>query len=136
MANIPYLMTGLESKNPLVRSEAVRALHQLNDFRPKADDAGPYRTLLEAAPQLGSPKDRWLAVQVLRRWNGRTFGAAENKGDAELRLWARWFNQSFPKERPLTHVAGQKPPESKYRLDELLKVLEKEYTYAETDRAP
>lgn len=119
----PYLVRGLESRNPLIRAELFAALQKLPDAKPKADDPTPYRTLLVAAGGW-FPKERWQAVELLRQWSGRSFGAAAGKPDKELELWGRWFVQTFPKEPPLPNTAAVKAAESKYKFDELLKYLE------------
>jgi putative heme-binding domain-containing protein len=127
----PYLVRGLASGNPIVRSESLHALRKLPDVRPKADDAAPYRALLVAAagprgPQDRlSPSDRWQAVELLRQWNGRSFGAAKAKADEELKLWDRWFAQAFPKEPPLPNASAVKPGQSKYEMAKLLPLLDR-----------
>jgi putative heme-binding domain-containing protein len=120
----PYLVNGLASANPLLRSDSLRALRKLPAVKPKAEDGGPYRSLLAAAAGL-SPQDRWEAVELLRQWNGRSFGAAKANADAELPLWAQWFSQTFPKLPPLPNVAMGKASQSKYKITELLPVLDK-----------
>src|SRR5262249_44416122 len=40
----PHLVRGLASKNPLLRSDVLRALRKLPN-KPKADEAAPYRTV-------------------------------------------------------------------------------------------
>jgi putative heme-binding domain-containing protein len=119
----PHLVHGLASRNPLVRSDALAALRKLPDVKPKADDPVPYRTLLTAAPRLASAKEKWTAVEVLRQWNGRSFGAETGDWKSELNLWSRWFGQAFPKEAPLPNLAGQSASESKYKFAELLDYL-------------
>jgi len=119
----PHLVHGLGSKNPLVRSDALAALRKLPGVKPKADDPGPYRTLLVAAPTLASSKDKWAAVELLRQWNGRSFGADSGDWKTELNLWSRWFGQTFPKEAALPNMAGQPPGESKYKFADLLDYL-------------
>jgi putative heme-binding domain-containing protein len=120
----PAFVGGLTSKNPLVLAESLRALRKLSDIKPKAEEAGPYRALLLATASMKNPADRWEAVELLRQWNGRSFGADRAKADEELRLWERWYSQTFPKEPPLPHAGPAKAGQSKYKLAELLKVLD------------
>jgi len=54
------------------------------------------------------------------------FGAEEEDWKPELRMWNRWFAQSFPKERPLPNADVEKLPASKYQFDALLNYLEKD----------
>jgi putative membrane-bound dehydrogenase-like protein len=121
--NFPFLVDSLRSKNPITRGDALRALGKLN-AKPKPEDPAPFRTLLQAAAELRGPAQRWEAVQLLRQWTGRSFGGSKATADRELKNWARWFGQSFPKEPPLPDVAAEKEPPSKYRFDELLTYLE------------
>jgi putative heme-binding domain-containing protein len=114
---------GLASINPLVRSEALAALRKLPQIKPKADDPAPYRTLLTITPRLTTAQDKWTAVELLRQWNGRSFGAEEGDYKTELNLWSRWFGQTFPGEPPLPNMAGQRESESKYKFAELLDYL-------------
>jgi putative heme-binding domain-containing protein len=79
--------------------------------------------VLVAAGRL-EPKDRWQAVLVLRRWTGRQFTIEEGDWKTELDAWARWFAQTFPKEPPLPNVTAV-TGESKWKLDELLALVEK-----------
>jgi putative heme-binding domain-containing protein len=132
----PALVGGLGSKNPIVLSESVHALRKLPAVRPKADEPGPYRALLVAASELRNPRDRWEAVELLRQWNGRSFGAPRGQADGELKLWARWFAQSFPKERPLPLAgSGQSAGQSKYKMADLLRVLDRAAAEAKGDVA-
>jgi putative heme-binding domain-containing protein len=132
----PALVAGLRSKNPIITSECVRALRKLPAIKPKVDEAGPYRALLMAASTLKGPKDRSQIVALLRQWKGPIFGSSKGKADAELRLWARWFSQSFPKEPPVP-LAGSGGPgsQSKYKLRELLKILDKAAAEGKGDAA-
>jgi putative heme-binding domain-containing protein len=122
----PLLVQGLASVNPLVRSEALAALRKMPQVKPKADDPAPYRTLLTITPRLTSLHDKWTAIEVLRQWNGRSFGAEEGDWKMELNLWARWFGQTFPKETPLASETGQAESESKYKFAELLDYLSRD----------
>jgi putative heme-binding domain-containing protein len=122
--NWPLLVGSLTSPNPLIRSEALRALRKLPGVKPKDEDGGPYRALLASIAGL-SPQDRWEAVELLRQWNGRGFGAPKGKADEELPLWGQWFAQTFPKEPPLPNVTAGKGSQSKYKLADLLPVLDK-----------
>src|SRR5262249_13796499 len=117
--NFPLLVQSLSSKNPLVRGEALSGLRKLS-VKPKAEDPAPYRAVLHAAPAQKGPGPRWEAVELLRQWSGRSFGATKTNADKELQDWARWFGQTFPREPPLPNVVRDKEPPSKYRFDELL----------------
>jgi putative heme-binding domain-containing protein len=123
-ATWPHLVRGLSSNNPLIRGEALSALRKQPSVKPKADDPAPYRTLLLATGNLKTARDRWAAVELLRQWSGRSFGASEGKADGELRLWTRWFAQSFPNEPSLPNVDPVQRAASKYKLADLLKVLD------------
>ena len=64
---------------------------------------------------------------MLRHWtNGRQFGEEPGHWKPALQSWGKWFAQTFPKEPPLPDLIADKPPESKYKLDELLAFLEKD----------
>jgi putative heme-binding domain-containing protein len=121
----PYLVRGLASSNPLAKAESLHALCRLRDQKPKADDAAVYRNVLLTAELSHNPKDRWQGVELLRRWTGKSFGAAEGKADDELRLWSRWFSQTYPKEPPLPGPGGQEKVASKYQSRELLQLLDR-----------
>ncbi|MCC6417807.1 MAG: hypothetical protein IT429_06110 [Gemmataceae bacterium] len=123
-ADWPLLMESLRSKNPLVRGEALAGLRKL-ETKPKAEDAAPYRAVLQAASALKGPEPRWEAVLLLRQWTGRTFGGTVKTADKELRTWARWFGQTFPKEAPLPNIDRDKEPPSKYRYADLLAYLDR-----------
>jgi putative heme-binding domain-containing protein len=119
----PSLVQGLASRNPLVRSDSLAALRMLPATKPKADDPAPYRAVLIAAPAFVSAKDKWQAVELLRQWNGRSFGADDGDWQTELKLWSRWYGQTFPKEAPLPSAGGETGGESRYKLAELLDYL-------------
>jgi putative heme-binding domain-containing protein len=121
--NWGVLVQGLSSPNPLLRSDAVRSLRKV-PVRPKAEDPAPFRTLLVSAQNLTSDKDKWQAIQLARQWTGRSFGAEADDWRTELRMWNRWFAQSFPKEPPLPNAEVDKQPASKYQFAELLSYLE------------
>ena len=121
--NWTVLVQGLSSPNPILRSEAVRALRKV-PARPKAEDPAPFRALLAGTQQLSSDKDKWQAIELVRQWAGRNFGAEENDWKGELRMWNRWYAQSFPKEAPLPNADVEKLPASKYQFAELLGYLE------------
>ncbi|MCS7168145.1 MAG: c-type cytochrome [Gemmatales bacterium] len=126
--NIPYLLRGLDAPVPGVAREILLAL-QKADYKPaippepRAEHAAPFRAVLLAAGRL-EPKDRWQAVLVLRRWTGRQFTIDDGDWKTELEAWARWFAQTFPKEPPLPNVTAP-PSESKWKLEELLSLLDK-----------
>jgi putative heme-binding domain-containing protein len=122
-ANWPVLVQGLSSPNPLLRSEAVRALRKV-PARPKAEDPAPFRALLLNAQRPSSDTDKWQAMELARQWTGRNFGAEENDWKSELRMWNRWYAQTFPKEAPLPNADVEKLPASKYQFAELLNYLE------------
>lgn len=126
--NVPYLLRGLDAPLPGVAREILVAL-QKTDYKPvipqepKSEHAAPFRAVLSAASRL-DPKDRWQAVLVLRRWTGRQFTVDDGDWKTELEAWARWFSQTFPKEPPIGNVTAL-PGESKWKLDELLALVEK-----------
>jgi putative heme-binding domain-containing protein len=118
------LLAGLESSNPLVLAQALRLLRQASELRPQKDDPGPYRAVLTAAARLRSVKDRAEAVALLRQWRGPLFGDGPSKADVELRLWARWFRQTFPKEPLPAFRETETSSRSKYQMGQLLPLLE------------
>jgi putative heme-binding domain-containing protein len=121
--NWGVLVQGLSSPNPILRSDSIRALRKVPD-RPKADDPTPFRSLLVSAQKLSSTKEKWQAIELARQWTGRSFGADEDDWKTELRMWNRWFAQSFPKEPALPNAEVEKLPTSKYPFAELLSYLE------------
>jgi putative heme-binding domain-containing protein len=128
----PFLVGGLGTKNPILQSDALTALRKLERVRPKADDPAPFRTVLEAAPGFKNPKDKWRAVELMRQWTGKNFGAEEGEWETELQLWTRWFAQNFPKEAPLPLLGKDGQVESKHRMSDLLAYLD---THPEAKKA-
>ncbi|HMC64255.1 MAG TPA: c-type cytochrome, partial [Gemmataceae bacterium] len=118
----PYLVRGLESPNPLVVFDAMQALKKV-PTRPKADDRAPFRALLMASNRLND-RNRWKAVELLRHWTGKQFGAEEGDWKGELTAWSKWFAQSFPKEPLLPNVGTDTQVESKYKYKDLLSVID------------
>jgi putative heme-binding domain-containing protein len=122
--NWPFLVQTLASRNPRIQGEALAALRKL-PTKPKAEDAAPYRAVLQVAATLkGAP--RWEAVQLLRQWSGRAFGGSKATAEKELKSWALWFSQTFPKEPALPNAVLGKETPSKYRFNELLTYLTKD----------
>jgi putative heme-binding domain-containing protein len=120
-------IAGVSSKNPVIRFEALMALRKATAVKPKADDAGPFRTVIGAVPTFASDKEKWEAIQLLRQWSGRSFGAEKpEQWKTEHQQWALWFNQTFPKETPLKTNIALAPSESKYKFVEVLAYLDKE----------
>jgi putative heme-binding domain-containing protein len=116
--NWPYLVRGLESANPLVLVDVIEALNK-TPAKPKPDDAVPYRSLLLASKRLDA-RSRWKVVALLRHWTAdKKFGAADGDWRSELTAWSRWFAQTFPKDPPLPDIVREKPPESRYKFEEL-----------------
>jgi putative heme-binding domain-containing protein len=123
--NYPYLLQGLQSSNQVVLMNVIDGLKK-SASKPKVDDPAPFRAALVASDKL-NPKQRWAAVELLRHWNNRNFGADKpEQSKEELTAWTKWFAQSFPKEPPLPILVVDKPSESKYNFDELLAYLEKD----------
>jgi putative heme-binding domain-containing protein len=121
--NFAYLVRGLDSPNKVLLFDLIEALRKA-PVRPKADEPAPYRSLLLASGRLDTG-NRWKAVLLLRHWSGgRQFGADDGDWQTELAAWSRWFGQSFPKEPALPDIASDRPPESKYKFDELLAYLQ------------
>jgi putative heme-binding domain-containing protein len=117
---------GLNSKNPVIRYNALMGLRK-SSLKPKNDDPGPFRAAITAAPTFGKDTEKWEAILLLRQWTDRSFGAAEAKQwQKEYEQWALWFNQSFPKEKPLKTSITLPAAESKYKFDDVLKYLDKE----------
>src|SRR5262249_51838811 len=71
--NYPYLVHGLQSSNPLVLVDSIDALKKV-PTKPKAEEPAPFRAVLLASEKL-NPKQRWKAVELLRHWTNRNFGA-------------------------------------------------------------
>jgi putative heme-binding domain-containing protein len=118
---------GLASKNPVLRYNALIGLRKATALKPKADDPGPFRAVIQATPTFGKDEEKWEAILLLRQWTDRGFGAsAAKQWQKEHEQWALWFNQSFPKEPPLKTSIAIKPAESKYKYEDLLKHVEKE----------
>jgi putative heme-binding domain-containing protein len=122
--NFPFLVQSLGSGNPRIRGEALAALRKL-EIKPKAEDPAPYRAVLQMVTSVKGGAPRWEAVQLLRQWSGRGFGGSKATADKELKSWALWFTQTFPKEPPLPNAVAGKETPSKYRYGELLTYLTK-----------
>jgi putative heme-binding domain-containing protein len=123
--NYAYLLRGLESANSLVVNDVVAALGRCPD-KPKADDPGPFRLLLNSSRRLGS-RNLGLAVAVLQNWtNGRRFGYEKEQADLELAAWVRWYSQAFPTAPALEIKSAVSTPEGKYKFGELLDYLTKD----------
>ncbi|HKB42356.1 MAG TPA: hypothetical protein VKD72_38370, partial [Gemmataceae bacterium] len=119
------LVRGLDSDNPVVLFEVIAALKK-SPLKPKPEDAAPFRSALLATQKLDE-KSRWKGVELLRHWtNDKRFGAEDGDWKKELASWARWFVQTFPKEPALPIAFEDRPPESKYKFDDLLAFLEKD----------
>jgi putative heme-binding domain-containing protein len=117
---------GLSSKNPVLRYNALMGLRK-SSLKPKAEEPGPFRAAILAAPTFSKDTEKWEAIVLLRQWTGRNFGAQDAKQwQKEYEQWALWFNQSFPQERPLKTSVALKAAPSKYKFDELVKYLDKE----------
>ena len=122
-ANWRYVLRGLASPSKQVIYEVLTALKGAKE-KPKPDDPIPFRAVLLASTKL-DPGNRWQAVELLRHWtNNKQFGADRRDWKSELGSWSRWFAQTFPKEPPLPNVASDRPPESKYKFEDLRAYLE------------
>jgi putative heme-binding domain-containing protein len=120
-------IAGIGSKNPVIRFEALMSLRKATALKPKADDAGPFRTVISAVPTFGNDKEKWEAIQLLRQWTGRSFGAQkEEQWTKEHQQWALWYNQTFPKETALKTTIALPPAESKHKFAEVQAFLDKE----------
>jgi putative heme-binding domain-containing protein len=120
-------IAGLTSKNPVLRFEALTALRKATALKPKADEAGPFRSLIGAVTTFGSDKEKWEAILLLRQWTGRSFGVEKPENwHKEHQQWALWFNQTFPKETPLKTTIALPPTGSKHKFDDVLAFLDKE----------
>jgi putative heme-binding domain-containing protein len=122
--NFPFLVGGLDSTQPALLLDVIAALKKV-PVRPKPEDPAPFRALLLASRRLPE-KERWQAVELLRQWGNKSFGAEPGEWKEELAAWSKWFAQTFPQEPPLPDVAGDKPVASKYKFEELLAFLEKD----------
>jgi putative heme-binding domain-containing protein len=128
------LVRNLGSDNPVILFDTIAALKK-SAIKPKPEDAAPFRAVLLATHKLDE-KSRWKGIELLRQWsNDKRFGAADGDGKKELAAWARWYAQTFPKEPSLPITFTEKPPESKYKFDELLAYLEKDPTGKKGDPA-
>jgi putative heme-binding domain-containing protein len=132
--NFPYLLAGLQSGNQIVLVDVIDALAKVS-AKPKAEDPAPFRALLVASEKV-NPKQRWKVAELLRAWTNRNFGAEKQDFKTELTAFSKWFAQTFPKEPPLPNVlTGGKPPESKYKLEDLVAYLEKDPAGSKGDPA-
>ncbi|MGE3804164.1 MAG: HEAT repeat domain-containing protein [Gemmataceae bacterium] len=121
--NFPYLVMGLDATNPTVLGGLVQKLLKL-DGKPKLEDGPAYRGLIVAGTRIAE-KNRWQAVELLRRWsNNKQFGAPDGDWKTELTSWSKWFNQSFPKEPPLAGLTPAESTVSKHKYEDLLAFLE------------
>ncbi|MFQ3594371.1 MAG: hypothetical protein SNJ82_14430, partial [Gemmataceae bacterium] len=117
---LPELIAGLRTSNQLIVFDCLTALQKM-EAKPKPDDAAAYRAALLTANTLRGPH-RVKVLQLLRHWSGgRQFGS-ENPDD-ELKAWAKWYAQAFPKEPPLPGLSGEMSAPSKYKYPELLAYL-------------
>ena len=124
-ANWPYLVRGLQTGNQQLLPQVIQTLRK-SPIKPKPEDGASYRQLLLASERL-NPKQRWLVVELLRHWTGKSFGAdSPEMWKEELTAWSKWFAQSYPKEPPLPNLAADKPSESKWKFAELLAFLDKD----------
>jgi len=128
-----YLVSGLDSKNPLLRSQAMAALQTLKTEKPKIDNPAPFRALIANIDKTTNPKEQWQGIELLRHWTGRSFGAEPDQAKAELKFWGQWFGQTFPKEPALASLTGSASAESKYKLPELLSYLDTELAARKAD---
>lgn len=123
--NWPYLVRGLQTSNPQLLTQVIQALRK-SGIKPKPEDGAAFRHLLLASERL-NPKQRWLVVELIRQWTGKSFGADNPEmWKEELTAWSKWFAQSYPKEPALPNLAADKPVESKWKFDELLAYLDKD----------
>lgn len=109
--------------------DVVRAaLGALRAMKP----AGPedYRKVLQAALRLGAPVG-WEAVQTLRAWSGKNFGADERQWRAEVDSFLEWYKQTYPGAPPV-QVASSFYHE--WTLDELLPKVEELIARADPER--
>jgi putative heme-binding domain-containing protein len=118
------VLRGLESTDSAVLGDVIEALLRI-PTKPRKGDAAPYRLLLLACDRLEA-KQRGKAVELLRIWGGRSFGAAPGDEKSELADWSRWFAQTFPAEPPLPQPAADRPTESRYTQAELLAYLDRD----------
>jgi putative heme-binding domain-containing protein len=117
---LPDLIAGLRSPNDVVVFDCLAALGKL-EAKPKPDDAAAYRAAILAANKLRGP-NRAKVVDLLQHWSGgRQFGG--EKLDDELKAWAKWYAQAFPKEPTLPGLGTETPTPSKYKYPELLAYL-------------
>jgi putative heme-binding domain-containing protein len=115
----------LPTTNQQLLPQLIQVLRK-SPLKPKPEDGAAYRNLLLASERL-NPKQRWLVIELLRHWTGKSFGADNPEmWKEELGAWSKWFAQSYPKEPPLPNLASDKPSESKWKFDELLAFLDKD----------
>jgi putative heme-binding domain-containing protein len=122
--NWPYLVRGLHSVNAFVLFDVIDALKKI-PTKPKVDDPAPFRALILASGYL-EQSNRWRAVELLRHWIDKQFGADNGDWKTELAAWSKWFAQNFPKEPPLPNVTTEQSAPSKYQFAELIGFLEKD----------
>lgn len=100
--NVKYLQAGLQMTSPLVLRDCVQSLAKC-DYQPAPEDAAAYRAVILAMNRL-EEKDRVAAIRLLQKWKSQRFSADGNDVKQEITGWSRWFNQQFPKEKPIPNV--------------------------------
>jgi putative heme-binding domain-containing protein len=126
--NWPYLVRGLGSNSQVVLPELVRVLRKMPEkpkvsMPPTADEAKPYRALIQASSRL-KENERWQAALLLRHWGGKSFALDDGDWKTEITGWARWYGQTFPTAPSLPNVAAL-TSSSKWKMNELLTYLDK-----------
>jgi len=117
---LPELLAGLQMPNQVIVLDCLEALQKLQ-AKPKPDDAAAYRAALLVGSKLKGPT-RAKVVQLLRHWSGdRQFGGETTED--ELKAWAKWYAQAFPKEPALPGLGGETTTASKYKYADLLAYL-------------
>lgn len=118
-------LAALDRDNPDVVRAALRGLRAV-----KPEGAEDYRKVLQAALRLGNPVG-WEAVQTLRKWSGKEFGADQRQWRKELDQFLTWYSQTFP-DAPPVQVAAATYHE--WTLDELLPRVEQLISKADPER--
>jgi putative heme-binding domain-containing protein len=121
--DVPHLLRGLEAvPPPLYALEMIAALKK-SSVKPKPDDPLPVRAVLLASGRLQS-EQRWKAVELLRHWTGKEFGADKGEWKPELAAWTKWYGQTFPKEPALPDAAVTGgAADARYKFEELLALV-------------
>jgi putative heme-binding domain-containing protein len=84
------------------------------------DKPEPYRQVILRGLKLGE-NGATPAIKLLEKWTGKQFGGPDDKWDAKLAAWQKWFSATYPNE-PEAKLPVESA-ENKWTYDELLTYL-------------